>query len=179
MSLNEICRRSFLSITRQFTAIVCAALLLSGNALQAAPQDSATPAQQSSATLPPDQIDSLVAPIALYPDPLLSQALVASTYPLELVQLQQWLAQHKDLKDKALAGAVKKQAWDTQKRMRSLVRLGSKEEPGNTPAQRRVGRDYGRKPRRRMPATPRMPDPSNRKLAGSGVEVPRIKNPSP
>src|SRR4029077_6556388 len=36
------------------------------------------------------QLDSLVAPIALYPDPLLAQVLAASTYPLELMQLQQW-----------------------------------------------------------------------------------------
>src|SRR4029077_14023529 len=36
----------------------------------------------------------------------------ASTYPLEIIQLQQWLAQHKDLKDKALADAVMKQSWD-------------------------------------------------------------------
>ena len=62
--------------------------------------------------LPPEQLDSLVAPIALYPDPLLSQTLVASTYPLEVIQLQQWLAQHKDLKDKALTDAVQKQDWD-------------------------------------------------------------------
>ena len=60
----------------------------------------------------PSKLDSLVAPIALYPDPMLSQTLVASTYPLEVIQLQQWLAQHKDLKDKALADAVKKQDWD-------------------------------------------------------------------
>ena len=53
-----------------------------------------------------------MAPIALYPDPLLSQTLIASTYPLEVVQLQQWLAQHKDLKDKALVAAVEKQDWD-------------------------------------------------------------------
>ena len=53
-----------------------------------------------------------MAPIALYPDPLLSQVLVASTYPLEVVQLQQWLAQHKDLKDQALVSAVEMQDWD-------------------------------------------------------------------
>ena len=58
--------------------------------------------------IPPDQLDSLVAPIALYPDPLLAQVLAASTYPLEIVQLQQWLTKHKDLKDKALADAVQK-----------------------------------------------------------------------
>ena len=38
--------------------------------------------------------------------------LIASTYPLEVVQLQQWLAEHKDLKDKALVAAVEKQDWD-------------------------------------------------------------------
>ena len=56
-------------------------------------------------------MDALVAPIALYPDPLLSQVLVASTYPLEIIQLQQWLATHKDLKDKALVEAVE-EGWD-------------------------------------------------------------------
>jgi hypothetical protein len=53
-----------------------------------------------------------VAPIALYPDPLLAQTLAASTYPLELIQLQQWLEKNKNLKDKALADAVAKQPWD-------------------------------------------------------------------
>ena len=65
-----------------------------------------------SRTIPNDQLDSLVAPIALYPDPLLAQVLAASTYPLEIIQLQQWLQQHKDLKDKALVDAVQKQDWD-------------------------------------------------------------------
>src|SRR5215471_16696091 len=69
-------------------------------------------ADQQPASIPANQLDSLVAPIALYPDPLLSQVLVASTYPLEIIQLQQWLAQNKNLKDKALADAVKKQNWD-------------------------------------------------------------------
>ncbi|MGH9759442.1 MAG: DUF3300 domain-containing protein, partial [Blastocatellia bacterium] len=62
--------------------------------------------------IPADQLDSLVAPIALYPDPLLSQTLVASTYPLEIMQLQQWLSRHEDLNDQALVDAVSKQPWD-------------------------------------------------------------------
>jgi len=69
-------------------------------------------AQTPAAKIPPDQLDSLVAPIALYPDPLLAQVLAASTYPLEIVQLQQWLAKNPGLKDKALADAVAKQPWD-------------------------------------------------------------------
>ncbi len=97
---------------RELTAILCVGALLSGNAVAAQTQQPAPPAEQAAAKLPPDQLDSLVAPIALYPDPLLSQTLIASTYPLEVVQLQQWLAQHKDLKDKALVAAVEKQDWD-------------------------------------------------------------------
>jgi hypothetical protein len=104
---------------RELTAILCIAALLPGNAMAgqtqqpATPtQPSATPTEQPAAKLPPEQLDSLVAPIALYPDPLLSQTLVASTYPLEVIQLKQWLDKHKDLKDKALADAVQKQDWD-------------------------------------------------------------------
>src|SRR5947207_7172411 len=63
-------------------------------------------------TLPSGELDSLVAPIALYPDPLLAQTLAASTYPLEIIQLQQWMAKNPNLKDKALADAVSKQPWD-------------------------------------------------------------------
>jgi len=59
-----------------------------------------------------EQLDSLVAPIALYPDPLLAQTLAASTYPLEIVQLYQWLGKNSGLKDQALADAVEKQPWD-------------------------------------------------------------------
>src|SRR5437660_5861485 len=62
--------------------------------------------------IPNDELDSLVAPIALYPDPLLAQTLAASTYPLEVVQLQQWMDRNKNLKDKALEDAVAKQPWD-------------------------------------------------------------------
>ena len=54
--------------------------------------------QQAAVKISPDQLDSLVAPIALYPDPMLAQVLAASTYPLELVQLQQWLAKNTTLK---------------------------------------------------------------------------------
>src|SRR6266576_5889104 len=62
--------------------------------------------------LPNDQLDSLVAPIALYSDPLLAQTLAASTYPLEIIQLQQWTERNKGLNGKALSDAVAKQPWD-------------------------------------------------------------------
>jgi len=54
----------------------------------------------------------LVAPIALYPDPLLSQILVASTYPLELVQAFQWLGRNPGLAGAGLTQAAQQQNWD-------------------------------------------------------------------
>jgi hypothetical protein len=81
---------------------------------QSSPPAQAAPADQGgqASKIPNDQLDSLVAPIALYPDGMLAQVLAASTYPLELVQLQQWLDKNKTLKDKALSDAVAKQPWD-------------------------------------------------------------------
>ena len=99
------------NVTRT-VALLCAGLLLMPNASGLRAQSTQTPAATAAAPIPPEQLDSLVAPIALYPDPLLSQTLVASTYPLEIVQLQQWLAKNPNLKDKALSDAVMKQPWD-------------------------------------------------------------------
>src|SRR6266849_7074542 len=98
-------------------AILCVALLSPGNSLvaqtqQAQSQVMTTTTTEEAPKIPTDQLDSLVAPVALYPDQLLSQTLVASTYPLEIIQLQQWLEKNKNLKDKALASAVQKQNWD-------------------------------------------------------------------
>ena len=57
-------------------------------------------------------MDSLVAPIALYPDPLLGQILAASTYPLEIVQAQRWLKENSKLTGENLTKAAAKQPWD-------------------------------------------------------------------
>ena len=100
---------------RSLVAILCIAVLLPGDTLAYISSHSQAPASSphnQAAKIPPDQLDSLVAPIALYPDPLLAQALAASTYPLEIIQLQQWLEKNKNLKDKALADAVAKESWD-------------------------------------------------------------------
>ena len=60
----------------------------------------------------PAQLENLVAPVALYPDPLLGQVLAASTYPLELVQAQQWLQQNSNLRGEQLMNAARQQNWD-------------------------------------------------------------------
>lgn len=64
--------------------------------------------------LSPDQLNDLVAPIALYPDPLLAQILMASTYPLEVVEAARWVNINGDraLKGDALTAALQVQNWD-------------------------------------------------------------------
>jgi hypothetical protein len=87
--------------------------LLGSVALRQSTQ-AAAPAQSGSdaSKLSADQLESLVAPIALYPDDLLAQCLVASTYPIDLVQAQQWVAKNSNLKGDALSNAAMKQDWD-------------------------------------------------------------------
>ena len=71
------------------------------------------------ARLKPEQIEQMVAPIALYPDALLAQVLMASTYPLEIVQAARWLKSNPNKIGKALEEALQTQAWDPS--VKSLV----------------------------------------------------------
>jgi uncharacterized protein DUF3300 len=117
MELISFRPRTLIQPFRKLLALVCAVLLFGGEGALLAQEpaqgtSTGAAAEPAAEKLPPDQLDSLVAPIALYPDPLLAQTLAASTYPLELIQLQQWLEKNKNLKDKALADAVAKQPWD-------------------------------------------------------------------
>ena len=73
-----------------------------------APAPAPPPAQQ----LSPEQLDTLVAPVALYPDSLLGQVFVAATYPLEVVEAKQWLQQNGSLRGTALVNAAQQQNWD-------------------------------------------------------------------
>ena len=75
----------------------------------APPAPAAAPSQP---LLKPEELEALVAPIALYPDALLSQLLIASTYPLEVVTADRWATQNKNLKGDQLKTEVDKQAWD-------------------------------------------------------------------
>lgn len=71
-----------------------------------------TKASASAELFPAEQLEQLVAPIALYPDALIAQILMASTYPLDVVQANRWLGEHEDLKETALDDAVRKESWD-------------------------------------------------------------------
>jgi len=105
-------RCSFGKSLRTLSAMVVAVAILPGDTLLSTPSPLPSQSSVQAPKIPPDQLDSLVAPIALYPDPLLAQTLAVSTYPLELIQLQQWLLKKPGLKDQALADAVAKQPWD-------------------------------------------------------------------
>jgi hypothetical protein len=88
---------------------------------------SAQSPQSGSAPTPPlleeAELDQLLAPIALYPDPLLSETLIASTYPLEVVQADRWTKANTKLKGDALKAALAKQSWDES--VKSLVSVPS------------------------------------------------------
>src|SRR5215469_16673413 len=60
----------------------------------------------------PEQLQQLVAPIALYPDSLVAQILAATTFPAQVVEADRWIQAHPDLKGDALAQAVDQQPWD-------------------------------------------------------------------
>ena len=64
------------------------------------------------APLSSDQLDSLVAPIALYPDALVAQVLAAATNPDQITYADDWLAQNRNLTGTALGQAVDQQSWD-------------------------------------------------------------------
>jgi Protein of unknown function (DUF3300) len=83
-------------------------------------QTPSTPARApSDQLLKPEQLEALVSPIALYPDSLLSNVLMASSYPLEIVQAERWLTRNKNLSGDAQKAALDKQPWDDS--VKSLI----------------------------------------------------------
>ena len=83
-------------------------------------QQQAQPAQKQFSQ---EELAQLVAPIALYPDELVAQILMASTYPLEIVEAERWVQQNKDLKGDPLAKALEQKNWDPS--VKSLVNFPS------------------------------------------------------
>ncbi len=78
----------------------------------ASPPPGAAPAQAGAKTFSQEQLDQLLAPVALYPDGLLAQVLMAATYPIEVVTAERWVKANAGLKDQALQDALEKQPWD-------------------------------------------------------------------
>ena len=89
------------------------ALLLGG------PQGVVAQSGQADKPFKQEELDQLLAPIALYPDSLLAQIFMASTYPLEVVQARRWVKANQNLKGDALTAALEQQGWDPS--VKSLV----------------------------------------------------------
>ena len=111
----------FTMAMRVLTAALSFLIALAATAQTPPPQpapaaQAAAPSQQ---TLTDAQLDALVSPIALYPDGLLSEVLMASTYPLEIVEADRWVQSNKNLKVDQLKAGVDQQSWDDS--VKSLV----------------------------------------------------------
>ena len=104
----------FLAQSLAFVLFVALAPVASAQS-QPAPAPASAPARK---LLTPGEIDALLSPIALYPDTLLAQVLMASTYPLEVVQASRWANENKNLKGDA-ENCREKQGWDES--VKSLV----------------------------------------------------------
>ena len=87
--------------------------------LLVAPQGVMAKSEGGDKSFKQEELEQLVAPIALYPDSLVAQILMASTYPLEVVQAGKWAKKNKDLKGDALTKALEKENWDPS--VKSLV----------------------------------------------------------
>jgi hypothetical protein len=110
------------TLTRRFQLlIVTISLLVAGNqSVQAQAAPSTQPAAAGDAKpFKPEELEQLAAPIALYPDSLVAQIFMASTYPLEVVQAERWMGSNKTLKGDALAAELSKKDWDAS--VKSLV----------------------------------------------------------
>jgi len=94
----------FTAVTRRFVPCLLAAILLLLPGARA--QELVQP------PLRLEEIEQLTAPIALYPDALVAQILMASTYPLEVVQAARWAKANPNLKEKALEDALEKEPWE-------------------------------------------------------------------
>jgi len=106
-----------------FALILAVALALPGPT-SAAPQDQAPPAPSGAyARLSNDQLDRLVAPIALYPDALVAQILSASTFPSQVVEADEWVKAHSGLSPADLGKQVDQQPWDPS--VKALVQYPS------------------------------------------------------
>ncbi len=96
---------------------------------QQQPTSAAAPAAAPAEPFKPEEIEALVAPIALYPDSVLSQVLMASTYPLEIVHAARWVKANPNVKGDAAVKAVESQPWDVS--VKSMVAFPQILEPMN------------------------------------------------
>jgi hypothetical protein len=92
--------------------VLVASFLLHAAAAQYRPPNPPPAGAQPGTRLSSQQLDDLVAPIALYPDPVVGEMLAASTYPMEIAEADQWVRDHPHWKPSKLMDEAKKQPWD-------------------------------------------------------------------
>jgi hypothetical protein len=92
--------------------VLASLLFVRAGLTQSAPEPPNPAGAGPAKPLSAQQLDNLVAPIALYPDPLLGEVLAASTYPFEIAEAQQWVQDHPKWKPSKLMKEAKKQNWD-------------------------------------------------------------------
>lgn len=111
--------RIFSEVSKEFLALLLSVVLvmttvpgviLEAQESQASPTSSSYTGQ--GAPLTEQELDALVAPIALYPDALVAQILSAATFPDQVAAANYWMGQNKNLTGSALMQAVNKQSWD-------------------------------------------------------------------
>lgn len=106
------CGNILIALTLLMASPIAVSAQTADNPLDTSTPQLATKSSYGVELLKPEQLEALVAPIALYPDELLANVLAASTYPLEVVQADRWLKERKALKGDALKEQVEKQSWD-------------------------------------------------------------------
>jgi len=99
-------------LSRSFVVVVALALLHAWAAAQTAVPPAPAASAPGAPTFSNEQLEQLVAPIALYPDSLLSQVLMAATYPADVAEAAKWSKANKDMKGDAATQAVQNQPWD-------------------------------------------------------------------
>ena len=97
-------------VKQVFTVLLCC--LLVQFTAQASGASQSTNPPTAAPQLSAQELQQLVAPIALYPDALVAQILAASTYPTQIVEADRWMQRHSNLKGEELAKEVDKQDWD-------------------------------------------------------------------
>jgi hypothetical protein len=115
---TALCRWSLVALTVALSVAMTTGIAHAQN-------DAAPPTQP----FKPEEIEALVAPIALYPDSVLSQVLMASTYPLEIVHAARWVKSNPKVKGDAAVKAVENQPWDVS--VKSMVAFPQILEPMN------------------------------------------------
>jgi hypothetical protein len=110
--MSSVCRGGIMKTASIFKAMTTGLLIILLLALPAPGQSQENGEEAASEAFTNEQLAQMLAPIALYPDALLSQVLMASTYPLEVIEADRWVKKHEQLKGDSLDDSLQDKNWD-------------------------------------------------------------------